>query len=175
MLPLSATDAVLRNFIASPCPQGPAPSSESVGIPACTFSKGSKSSTPSFLWLSVCQVHFRVRGLIRLVRRGTESHLSCQIQLCALLASKRRERFSIFLTSAWFFFSVILHPLLLSAASLSPLSSCLSSPSCYSPPFFLFPLWVWLKVTLHTGSLSERRERDKGGARQGKGQRWGGG
>lgn len=37
----------------SPCPQGPAPSSESVGIPLCTFSRDSKSSTPLLLGLSV--------------------------------------------------------------------------------------------------------------------------
>lgn len=39
-------------------------------------------------------------------------------------------------------------------------------PSYYYPPvvffFFFCSPWVWLKVILRTGSLSERREREKG-------------
>lgn len=57
---------------------------------SCMFMKGCGPCLQLFLF-SV--VHCRVRGLIRLLSKRTESHLSCQIQLCAPLASKREEIF----------------------------------------------------------------------------------
>lgn len=120
----------------------------SVGIPVCTPSP----QLPCF------GVNFRVRGLIRLVSKGMETHLSCQIQLCALLAFKRREIFH-FPHFSVGFFVFFLHP----SSSFHRLLFTLFSPlsCCYAPVFFFFfwfSLWVWLKVILHTGSLSERRE-----------------
>lgn len=159
---LSATDGVLRNFTVSPCPQGPAPSSVAAGT-RHLFQR----LQPSALWLSLslCPVHFRVRGLIRLVRKGMESHLSCQIQLCAPLASKSREIFHFPLFSVGLCVCVFFTPLLLSTACHpSPhvypiLSSLLLLPPPRSFSFLFCSPWVWLKVTVHTGSLSQRKTR----------------
>lgn len=85
--------------------------------------------------VSVARVHFRVRGLIRLVGKRMESHLSCQIQLCALL-SFQEKRFSIFLTSAWVFFFVLLHPSF--SVTLLPNLCFFFSILPLSPPLFVF-------------------------------------
>lgn len=90
-----------------------------------------------------------------------ESHLSCQIQLCAPLASKRREIFHCPHFSVGF--SFVLYPSYsFRCLSVTPLMFIpFSPPSCYCPLFCFCSLWVWLKVILHTGSLSERRERGR--------------
>lgn len=134
--------------------------------PSPHFEQRLGSSALSLMWLSACWVH-RVRGLIRLVRKGMESHPSCQIQLCAPLASKREEIFHFPHFSVGFYVCVFLTPPFVATASLSPPFSCLSYSLLHSatnspPPLFLLflflPLWVWLKVTVHTGSLSQRKE-----------------
>lgn len=100
-----------------------------------TFSKG---SSPQLCGSpSLCPVHFRVRGLIRLVRKGMESHLSCQIQLCAPLASKSREIFHFPLFSVGFrvFVCVCSSPLFFfpPPVTLLPMFIPFSPPSCYYP------------------------------------------
>lgn len=83
---------------------------------------------------------------------------------------------------------VFLSPPFVTTASLSPPFSCLSYSLLHSatnsPPFFLLflflPLWVWLKVTVHTGSLSQRKEgewsrkKDEGNSENSRGA-WGAG
>lgn len=155
--------------------------------PSLHFEQRLGSSALSLMWLSACWVH-RVRGLIRLVRKGMESHPSCQIQLCAPLASKREEIFHFPHFSVGFYVCVFLSPPFVTTASLSPPFSCLSYSLLHSatnsPPFFLLflflPLWVWLKVTVHTGSLSQRKEgewsrkKDEGNSENSRGA-WGAG
>lgn len=135
----------------------------------CPTSRGLKSS--SSVWCG--GFFFRVRGLIRLVRKGMETHLSCQIQLCALLASKRREifhfphfsvRFSFF-----FFFLIFFTP---SSSSSSSPRLCHSSvlsfirfspPSwCHAPVFFLFPVGVVEGHCAHWLTFREKRGRGGG-------------
>lgn len=55
------------------------------------FSPGSGPRLSSFLGRVEWWVYCGVSGLIRLARKGMESHLSCQIQLRAPMASKRRD------------------------------------------------------------------------------------
>lgn len=130
--PLLTTSVVLRSFTVSPCPRGFAPSGESVGIPVCTFSTGSVCDSPVTV-ARRAEVHFRLRALIRLVRRRIGSHLSCQIQLCALLASKRREIFH---------FSSLQRGVSSSFHHPSPHVYPILSSILLLPPSFLFPVGV---------------------------------
>lgn len=124
---------------------------------------------------------FRVRGLIRLVRKGMETHLSCQIQLCALLASKRGEIFHFphFSVRLFFFFFFLNHlhpffffsPLSLLCPLVYPiLSTFLMLCSCFL--FFLFPVGVveghcahWLTFREKRGGRGETRQEKKGQGR----------
>lgn len=112
--------------------------------PSLHFEQRLGSSALSLMWLSACWVH-RVRGLIRLVRKGMESHPSCQIQLCAPLASKREEIFHFPHFSVGFYVCVCSSPLLLLPLPLchprSHVYPILSSILQLTPPppsFFLF-------------------------------------
>ncbi len=135
----------MRDLFASSCQQCPA----AVCIPVGTFSKGS-SPQPRRFCSSLCRVHFRVRGLIRLLRKGMESHLSCQIQLCALLASKSGEIFhfphfcvGFFCSSSPLFFCPL--PLCRSSLVYLILFSILPPCACFLfffSFFFLFPVGV---------------------------------
>lgn len=126
----------------------------SVGIPVCTLSP----QLPCF------GVNFRVRGLIRLVSKGMETHLSCQIQLCALLAFKRRKIFHFFSVAR----SVFLHP-----SSFHRLLFTLFSPlsCCYAPVFSSFlvlPVGVAEGHSAHWLTFREERG-GKRGRRKGQG------
>lgn len=120
----------------------------SVGIPVCTPSP----QPPCF------GVNFRVRGLIRLVSKGMETHLSCQIQLCALLAFKRREIFHFphfsggffcFFSSSLFFFPPpLVYPIL---------SSVLLLCSCFFLLFLVLPVGVAEGHSAHWLTFREER------------------
>lgn len=139
-VPLSAANEVWRNFHSVTL------SSRSCSFkcicwhPSLHFEQRLGSSALSLMWLSVCWVH-RVRALIRLVRKGMESHPSCQIQLCAPLASKRREIFHFPHFSIGFYVSACSSPLLFFPLPLchpcSHVYPILSSILLLLPPFFL--------------------------------------
>lgn len=82
-----------------------------------------------------------------------ESHLSCQIQLCAPLASKRREIFHFPHLNLGFFVFFVLHPPSLHVHLI------LSSFLLLSPPFFfLFPVGVVEGHSAHWLTFRVERE-----------------
>lgn len=104
-----------------------------------------------------------------------ESHPSCQIQLCAPLASKREEIFHFPHFSVGFYVCVFLSPPFVTTASLSPPFSCLSYSLLHSatnsPPLlssFSFPSPVgvveghrahWLTFTEERGRVKQEKGR----------------
>lgn len=129
---------------------------------------------PSFLWLSVYRVHFKSERFNQTGEKGDgESSFLSDTALRSAGFQEKRD-FPFFLTSALGFFRSP-SPRFLFPPPLSP-----PPPPCVYPllscilllcPCFLFSvcsLWVWLKVTLHTGSLSEREGASggRGGARE---------
>lgn len=83
-----------------------------------------------------------------------ESHPSCQIQLCAPLASKREEIFHFPHFSVGFYVCVPQPSFCYHCLSVTPVLMFI----LFFLLFLFLPLWVWLKVTVHTGSLSQRKE-----------------
>lgn len=171
LVPLSAVDVFFREMSYS----------NTTSLRSCSFrciwryanvhfSKGPSPPLPP----SVCPIHFRVWGLIRLVRKAMESHLSCQIQLCAPLASKRRDIFPFSSLKQAFFF--VLQPIFPFRCTLSSClhQSLLHPATIHHPPplsFFLFFLPVgvveghsahWLTFR-ESGGIAEEGEGQPGG------------
>ena len=102
-----------------------------------------------------------------------ESHLSCQIQLCAPLASKRRDIFPFSSLKQAFFLSF--NPSFLFPAPSPHVYTNLSSILLLYTTHLLFPFfcfsspWVWLKVILHTLAYFQRGERERWNSRGGRG------
>lgn len=171
LMPLYTTGVVIS---VSPCPQGLAPSSESAGIPLRTFSRGSKSSTSLLLWLSVCWGSFQSERFNQTGEKedGESSFLSdSALRSAGFFQEKRDFPFSSLQRGVSFVSSSSLVFFRCLSVSHLLMFILFSPPSCHYPPLFSFlfcSLWVWLKVTLHTGFHSGERGAEKKKAQRGK-------